>query len=170
MEKIDYDVDPQRAKSFSAAIRTYWPDLPEGALQPAYAGIRPKIARPGGSSTDFLIQTEREHGVRGLVNLFGIVPRPDSEPRDRRGDRGSALSARLTVGVPSPAGLDSAVSRRPKDSRIVEQHRHARRVADQFKLHAPKGKYTQVRQVRPFDGSDTIVVGSPWTVIPRSFR
>ena len=48
VEKIDYDVDPQRAKSFSAAIRTYWPDLPEGALQPAYAGIRPKIARPGG--------------------------------------------------------------------------------------------------------------------------
>lgn len=48
------------------------PDLPDGALQPGYAGIRPKIARPGGSSTDFLIQTERDHGVRGLVNLFGI--------------------------------------------------------------------------------------------------
>jgi len=46
--------------------------LPDGALQPAYAGIRPKIARPGGSSTDFLIQTEYEHGVRGLINLFGI--------------------------------------------------------------------------------------------------
>ena len=52
--------------------RTYWPDLPDGTLQPGYAGIRPKIARPGGSSTDFLIQTERDHGVRVLVNLFGI--------------------------------------------------------------------------------------------------
>ena len=60
------------AESFYAAIRTYWPDLPDGALSPGYAGIRPKIARPGGSSTDFLIQTERDHGVPGLVNLFGI--------------------------------------------------------------------------------------------------
>ena len=72
METIDYNVDPRRAESFYAAIRAYWPDLPDGALQPGYAGIRPKIARPGGSSTDFLIQTERDHGVRGLVNLFGI--------------------------------------------------------------------------------------------------
>ena len=72
IESIDYGVDPRRCESFYAAIRTYWPDLPDGALQPAYAGIRPKIARPGGSSTDFLIQDERDHGVPGLVNLFGI--------------------------------------------------------------------------------------------------
>ena len=72
VETIDYDVDPGRAASFAAAIRAYWPDLPEGALKPAYAGIRPKIARPGGSTTDFLIETERDHGVRGLINLFGI--------------------------------------------------------------------------------------------------
>jgi L-2-hydroxyglutarate oxidase LhgO len=72
VEAIDYDVDPKRAASFYAAIRTYWPDLPDGALQPGYAGIRPKIARPGGSTTDFLIQTEKDHGIAGLVNLFGI--------------------------------------------------------------------------------------------------
>jgi L-2-hydroxyglutarate oxidase LhgO len=72
VDAIDYDVDPARAASFYAAIRTYWPDLPEGALQPGYAGIRPKIARPGGSNTDFLLQTEKEHGVSGLTNLFGI--------------------------------------------------------------------------------------------------
>jgi L-2-hydroxyglutarate oxidase LhgO len=72
LETISYDVDPWRCESFYAAIRTYWPDLPDGALQPAYAGIRPKIARPGGSSTDFLVQTASDHGVRGLVNLFGI--------------------------------------------------------------------------------------------------
>jgi L-2-hydroxyglutarate oxidase LhgO len=72
VETIDYDVDPRRADSFYAAIRTYWPDLPNGALQPAYAGVRPKIARPGGSATDFLIQTETDHGVQGLINLFGI--------------------------------------------------------------------------------------------------
>jgi L-2-hydroxyglutarate oxidase LhgO len=72
LEAIDYGVDPRRADSFYAAIRIYWPGLPDDSLQPAYAGIRPKIARPGGSSTDFLIQTETDHGVRGLVNLFGI--------------------------------------------------------------------------------------------------
>jgi L-2-hydroxyglutarate oxidase LhgO len=72
VDAIDYGVDPQRAPSFYAAIRTYWPGLPEGALQPGYAGIRPKIARPGGSTTDFLLQTENDHGVAGLINLFGI--------------------------------------------------------------------------------------------------
>jgi L-2-hydroxyglutarate oxidase LhgO len=72
VDAIDYDVDPRRAPSFYAAIRSYWPDLPNGALQPGYAGVRPKIARPGGSTTDFLLQTEKEHGVAGLINLFGI--------------------------------------------------------------------------------------------------
>jgi len=43
-----------------------------GGLQPAYVGVRPKIARPGGSNTDFLIQTEKDHGLPGLINLFGI--------------------------------------------------------------------------------------------------
>jgi L-2-hydroxyglutarate oxidase LhgO len=72
LDAIDYSVDPRRADSFYAAIRTYWPDLPDGALQPDYAGIRPKIARPGGSTTDFLVQTEKDHGVPGLINMFGI--------------------------------------------------------------------------------------------------
>ena len=63
---------PGEPNSFYAAIRTYWPDLPDGALRPDYAGIRPKIARPGGSTTDFLVQTEKDHGVAGLINLFGI--------------------------------------------------------------------------------------------------
>jgi L-2-hydroxyglutarate oxidase LhgO len=72
VEKIDYNVEQRRAESFYAAIRNYWPGLPDGALQPAYCGIRPKIARPGEASTDFMIHTEQDHGVRGLVNLFGI--------------------------------------------------------------------------------------------------
>jgi L-2-hydroxyglutarate oxidase LhgO len=69
IDAIDHAVDPKRAESFYVAIRTYWPDLPDGALQPGYAGIRPKIVRPG---TDFLIQTESAHGVPGLINLFGV--------------------------------------------------------------------------------------------------
>ena len=72
VEAIDYAVDPTRAETFYAAIRTYWPELPDGSLQPDYSGIRPKIARPGGSSTDFVIQTAKDHGVPGLINLFGI--------------------------------------------------------------------------------------------------
>lgn len=72
VDAIDYAVDPKRAASFYTAIRAYWPDLPDGALQPGYAGVRPKIERPGGSTTDFLIQTEKDHGVTGLINLFGI--------------------------------------------------------------------------------------------------
>ena len=41
-------------------------------LHPAYAGIRPKVERPGGSGTDFIIQGPAQHGCKGLINLFGI--------------------------------------------------------------------------------------------------
>jgi L-2-hydroxyglutarate oxidase LhgO len=68
----DYRVDPQRAHAFYAAIRRYWPGLPDGALEPGYAGIRPKISGPGEPAADFVVQGPREHGVAGLVNLFGI--------------------------------------------------------------------------------------------------
>jgi L-2-hydroxyglutarate oxidase LhgO len=72
IERIDYDVDPERARVFYDAIRRYWPELKGGSLQPAYCGIRPKIQARGEPSRDFLIQGPGEHGVAGLVNLFGI--------------------------------------------------------------------------------------------------
>jgi L-2-hydroxyglutarate oxidase LhgO len=72
VERIDYRVDPQRADAFYAAIRTYWPGLPDGALMPAYAGIRPKLGPAGTPAQDFVLQGPRDHDVRGLVNLFGI--------------------------------------------------------------------------------------------------
>jgi L-2-hydroxyglutarate oxidase LhgO len=68
----DLQVDPQRALTFYAAIRRYWPGLPDGALVPAYAGMRPKISGPHEASSDFVIQGPTDHGVAGLVNLFGI--------------------------------------------------------------------------------------------------
>jgi L-2-hydroxyglutarate oxidase LhgO len=68
----DYDVDPHRADGFYLEVRKYWPGLPEGALRPAYAGIRPKLHGPGEPAPDFLIQREDTHGLPGLVNLFGI--------------------------------------------------------------------------------------------------
>ncbi len=67
-----YDVDPARAERFYPAIRTYWPALPVGTLQPAYAGVRPKISGPGDSSADFRVDGPAAHGIRGVVNLFGI--------------------------------------------------------------------------------------------------
>ena len=69
---MDYSVDPARADAFYAEIRHYWPGLPDGALAPAYAGIRPKIVGPGDPAADFLIQGPEAHGILGLVNLFGI--------------------------------------------------------------------------------------------------
>ena len=72
IEHIDYAVDPRRAEHFYAAIRTYWPALPDRALAPGYAGIRPKLQAPGRPPADFLVQGPEIHGVAGLVNLFGI--------------------------------------------------------------------------------------------------
>ena len=72
IDSIDYSVDPKRADSFYAAVRRYWPGLKDGALVPAYAGIRPKIVPQGAPGQDFVIQGPGEHGVPGLINLFGI--------------------------------------------------------------------------------------------------
>ena len=72
VESIDYQVDPRRAERFYAAIRRYWPGLPDGALAPGYAGIRPKTAGAGEPAPDFVVQGPRAHGVPGLVHLFGI--------------------------------------------------------------------------------------------------
>jgi len=70
--EIDYDVDLRRADGFYRAIRDYWPGLKDGQLAPGYAGIRPKLGGPDQPVSDFLIQGPAGHGVRGLVNLFGI--------------------------------------------------------------------------------------------------
>ncbi len=68
----NYAVDPRRAESFYARIRTYWPGLPEGSLVPDYAGIRPKLSGPGEGQADFMIAGPADHGMPRLVNLFGI--------------------------------------------------------------------------------------------------
>lgn len=72
VDRIGYDVDPGRADRFYAAVRRYWPGLRDGALVPGYAGIRPKLSGPGQPDADFVIQGPRDHGVPGLVNLYGI--------------------------------------------------------------------------------------------------
>lgn len=69
---LDYRVDPARGERFAAEVRRYWPDLPEGRLQAAYAGVRPKISGPGEPAADFHIEGPAEHGLAGLVQLLGL--------------------------------------------------------------------------------------------------
>jgi L-2-hydroxyglutarate oxidase LhgO len=72
IEEENYDVDPARAQSFYAAIRTYWPALPDNALVPDYSGIRPKLTGPDEPAADFLIEGPAQHGLPRLVHMFGI--------------------------------------------------------------------------------------------------
>lgn len=71
-DEIDYTVDPARADRFYSAIRAYWPGLPDNSLQADYSGVRPKISPPGAPAADFRIEGPVDHGVEGLVHLFGI--------------------------------------------------------------------------------------------------
>ena len=69
VDDMNYDVDPTRGEIFYAAIRRYWPALPDGALLPAYSGIRPKIVPPAVATQDFVLQGPAAHGIPGLINL-----------------------------------------------------------------------------------------------------
>lgn len=68
----DYEVDPERVEKFYQAIRRYWPDLPDGALQPGYVGVRPKLVPEGEARGDWAIHGPETHGIEGMVNLYGI--------------------------------------------------------------------------------------------------
>ncbi len=72
LDGIDYSFDEQRAASFYEAIRHYYPALADGSLVPGYTGIRPKITAQGEPAADFMIQGPKDHGIAGMVNLYGI--------------------------------------------------------------------------------------------------
>lgn len=72
IESEEYSVDPSRCEGFYEAVRRYWPGLKDASLQPSYSGIRPKISGPDQAAADFCISGPRQHGLTGLVNLFGI--------------------------------------------------------------------------------------------------
>lgn len=72
IDRVDYRFDESREQAFYKAIRRYYPGLRDGALVPGYTGIRPRITGPGAPAQDFVIQGRDTHGIRGLVNLFGI--------------------------------------------------------------------------------------------------
>ena len=113
IEGIDYGLDARRGDGFYAAIRRYWPELPDGALAPGYTGIRPKLAPAGGPATDF---ADRGPGgawaARPRQPLRHREPRPDRLARHRRGGAGAGRRAdrRLTGG---PSGARRGRLRRP---------------------------------------------------------
>ncbi len=72
IETLNYDVDPARSAKFNDAIKRYWPGLGDKPLSPAYSGIRPKISAQGEPAADFRIDGPAAHGVRGLINLYGV--------------------------------------------------------------------------------------------------
>jgi L-2-hydroxyglutarate oxidase LhgO len=72
VDTIDYDVPADRAAKFYATVRQYYPGLKDGTLHPGYAGVRPKLQKPGGAPEDFMIQGPAVHGIPDLVNLYGM--------------------------------------------------------------------------------------------------
>ena len=72
VEEVDYTLDPNRVEFFYKAVRRFLPDLKDGELQPGYTGVRPKLSLKQATSNDFIIQGKKDHGVDGLINLFGI--------------------------------------------------------------------------------------------------
>jgi L-2-hydroxyglutarate oxidase LhgO len=72
IDSVDYTVDPGRVENFYPSVRRWWPGLPDGSLQPGYAGVRPKLYARGEPAADFVFQTEDVHNVTGLINLYGI--------------------------------------------------------------------------------------------------
>jgi L-2-hydroxyglutarate oxidase LhgO len=72
VDDLDYSIDEREVDHFYREVRRYWPGLKDGALQPGYTGVRPKIRGPGEPAQDFRIDGPAQHGVPGLVNLFGI--------------------------------------------------------------------------------------------------
>ena len=72
IDREDYTLDARRADTFYEAVRRYWPALPDGALNPGYTGIRPKIVGAGVPAADFVIAGPSTHGIPGLINMFGI--------------------------------------------------------------------------------------------------
>jgi L-2-hydroxyglutarate oxidase LhgO len=72
VDSPEYSVDPARSSAFYAAIRTYWPALRDGTLLAGYAGVRAKLTGPGASAADFVVAGPADHGIAGLINLFGI--------------------------------------------------------------------------------------------------
>jgi L-2-hydroxyglutarate oxidase LhgO len=72
IDRLSYDFDDAERSRFADAIRQWWPAVRDDELMPDFVGVRPKLVGPGEHNPDFLIQAAAEHGMPGLINLFGI--------------------------------------------------------------------------------------------------
>lgn len=75
VDTISYAFDDRngtRRATFSNEIRRWWPDLDDTMIAPGYTGIRPKLSREKEPAADFAIHGPAEHGMNGLVALYGI--------------------------------------------------------------------------------------------------
>ena len=72
VDTVDYAPDESRTERFREAISLYWPEVRHAELIPSYTGIRPKISGPGQPNADFVIQSQAQHGIKGLIHMFGI--------------------------------------------------------------------------------------------------
>jgi L-2-hydroxyglutarate oxidase LhgO len=69
VEREDYTVNSSLKEKFIKSISHYFPGVDPLKLNPDYTGIRPKLSKDG---KDFMIQSVTDHGIEGLINLFGI--------------------------------------------------------------------------------------------------
>lgn len=72
VSKEDYSVSEAKLEGFYQAVRDFWPDVKKTALSPAYAGIRAKCMPQGKGYHDFIFSGPAQHGIKGLINLFGM--------------------------------------------------------------------------------------------------
>ena len=72
VDAINYDVDESAKDFFAEVVSEYFPAIDAAALRPGYAGVRPKVSFAGKTAVDFVIQDSRQHGLPGLINLFGF--------------------------------------------------------------------------------------------------
>jgi len=98
---VDYTFDESRRETFYRSIRRYYPALADGQLQPGYTGVRPKLSGPDGPPADFVIQGPAEHGVPGLVNLYGIAS-PGLTAALAMADHVARMSRELRSSIASP--------------------------------------------------------------------
>ena len=72
LERVDYTMPATVPADIVRSIQHYLPGIDARRLSPAYAGIRPKVQGPGDPPADFVIEGPAQHGLPGLVTLFGI--------------------------------------------------------------------------------------------------
>jgi len=75
-DTLDYRFDESREPRFYEAIRRYYPGLKDGALQPGYTGIRPRITGKGEEAVDFVIQGPAITASRGW-SISTVSNHPD---------------------------------------------------------------------------------------------